>query len=82
MYEELRKKRKELRLPIWRDMTNTDRHYAKGLTVDKLIARRAAKLLRRSGEHGSIDRTRPYKRHKFIPLPYRTRDLHTKKSND
>lgn len=71
-YEQLRQKREDLRLPLWLDLTNTDRHYAKGLTVEQLIARRMAKLLRRAGDGSTIDRLRihkPYRKERWIFTP-------------
>lgn len=55
-YEALRSRRPELQLPPWRQLRNTDRHKAKRLWPDEMVAARMAKLLRRDRE--KLDRIR------------------------
>lgn len=55
-YEALRSRRPELRLPAWRQLRNTDRHKAKRLWPDEMVAMRLAKLLQRDPE--KLDRIR------------------------
>jgi len=56
-YEKLRQARPELYLPAWQRLRRTDRHRAKRLTSEQIIARRVAKLLARA--LGTVDRLQP-----------------------
>ncbi len=44
-YQSVREHRPELALPHWHFLTKTDRHRAKQMSVDQLVARRTKKLL-------------------------------------
>lgn len=50
LYEQLRAKHPQLRLPMWPDLTPVDKKRAKRLTAEQLIVRRTTQLLKRDPE--------------------------------
>ena len=50
IYEQIRRKRPELQLPMWPELLPEDKKRAKRMTIDKLITMRVTKLLKRDPE--------------------------------
>lgn len=69
-YNRMREKLKHLAFPPWHRLTRTDRHRAKRMTQDQMVAGRARVLLL-----GSNDKLQPVKAQNILVASNHCRDL-------